>query len=408
MSLYRTIIALTDALDLVGIDEVFHGKRVAIMAHAIAEAMDWPPEERMQILQAGMLHDCGVSRTNEHNCLTAEMEWSGAEIHCLCGESYLLACPPLAHFAPLIRWHHTRWHDMPLELPETIRLQSNLIFLADRIDVLQAPYLSGSNAQQSKILVAYPQIIAQIEALSGSLFAPELVAACRRAAGNEAFWLSQESAYLDEELERLGNANGEAPLAMEVTLDLARLFARVVDAKSEFTREHSLGVAKLARYLASLYPECSEHLDMVEAAGLLHDLGKLRLPDAILDKPGPLTADERAQVKRHAYDSFRILDRVFPDTPIPHWAGQHHEELHGHGYPFHLQGAKLDLEARIIAVADVFQALSQNRPYRGRLAAEAVFAQLQEFVANDKLDAAIVDMVGRHLETCYRIALAPE
>ncbi len=162
LSLQRAITSLTSALDFVGVDEVHHGKRVALMALGIASELGWDRASCRDLLYAGMLHDCGVSRTREHRQLTETLEWEGAEEHCLRGEEFLLACPPLAQFAPVVRWHHTRWEQLQrLAIPPDTRLWANLIFLADRADVLLAPYFSGQSLK-NEILWEYPAITRRI------------------------------------------------------------------------------------------------------------------------------------------------------------------------------------------------------------------------------------------------------
>ncbi len=407
LRLHQVIIGLTHALDFVGIDEVQHGKRVAVMAEAIARELGWSKKERDFILQAGMLHDCGVSQTREHHDLTDGLEWQGAMAHCLRGEHYLLECPPLDKFATVIRWHHTRWEALPAELAEDVRIATNLIFLADRLDVLQAPYITGEAGMKNTILWEYPAIIERVRGLANSFFAPDLVDAFANTAASEAFWLSMDPVYLDEDIAKFVTEE-DRTLSIRDMLDIANLFARVVDAKSAYTHDHSRRVAKIARYLAECEGRSGEVLDLIETAGLLHDLGKLRVPDYIIDKPGPLDREERARVTRHAYDSYRILHQVFGGTPIAYWAGAHHENLLGTGYPFHRSGKQLDLEARIIGVADIFQALAQTRPYRGSMSRDDVFAELNELVHAGRVDSEVVEMLGRELDACYALATTEE
>ncbi len=403
LRLHQVIVGLTYALDLVGVDEVRHGKRVAVMAEAIARELGWSDMEREFILHAGMLHDCGVSQTREHHDITEGLEWQGVAAHCLRGERYLIECPPLAEFASVVRWHHTRWEHLPATLPENTRMAANLIFLADRLDVLQAPYIHGEAGRQNTILWEYPAIIERVRGLAGSFFSPVLVEAFARAAATEAFWLAMDPGYLDEDIMRFATVS-DGRLSMRDILDIANLFARVVDAKSAYTHDHSRRVARIARYLAEREGRSGETLDLIEAAGLLHDLGKLRVPDCIIDKPGPLDRHERASITRHAYDSFRILRNVFGGTPIAYWAGAHHENLLGTGYPFHRQEQQLDMEARIISVADIFQAFAQIRPYRGQMSRDEVFAQMTALAKSGRVDSEVVEMLGRELDACYALA----
>ena len=402
IDLHNAITALTGALDLVGIDEVRHGKRVAIMARAIAMHLNWSPGECLSILYSGMLHDCGVSRIHEHHKLTETLEWDGAEDHCIRGADYLSACQPLAHLATEVRYHHTRWEHLPeMSLEPGHCLRTNLLFLSDRIDVLQVPFLNNGS-----VLLEYPAIIARINTLSGTLFAPELVDAFSEIADVEAFWLAMEPEYLDEDLRNIGSHIPAALLDIPALKELARLFSRVVDAKSPYTDEHSQRVAHIALQLALDFGIHGYELELIEIAGLLHDIGKLRVSEDIIEKPGKLSPEERATMHRHSYDTFRILQRVFEGSRIPIWAGFHHETLIGDGYPFKNDNKELDLECRIISVADIFQALAQNRPYRHSMSLDYILNDLQERVLAGRLDATVVAKLAENAEHYYRLAVA--
>ncbi len=401
---HRAICALTSVLDFVGIDEVQHGKRVAWMAESIARELGWSDDELGFAFYAGMVHDCGVSRASEHRKLTDSLLWSGSEEHCLRGENYLLECAPLRRFAPVVRWHHTPWQAlMAQDLPERIRLHANLVFLADRVDVLQAPHLNTRHVDDA-ILMARDQLVETVRGYTTQLFAPQLVEAFVSVARRESFWLAMDPFYLLEYLENYRLASPVSDLGGAEVLALARLFARVVDAKSPFTHEHSVRVAKVARRLFELAHGDPGQIDSFEVAALLHDIGKLRVPDEILDKPGPLNRAERAMISRHSYDTFRILNRVFPDSPIPSWAASHHENLLGTGYPFHRRAGEIDVATRVLSVADVLQALSQDRPYRGRLGSHDVGMHLEAMGDEGKLDREIVSLSLLNLEELYHLA----
>ena len=405
VNLQRAISALTGALDFVGIDEVHHGKRVALMAASIAQEMQWPQRRCEEMLYAGMIHDCGVSRMKEHRAITEMLEWEGAEEHCLRGEKFLLACSPLARFSALVRWHHTRWETLlSQDIDPDVRIEANLIFLADRADVLLAPYFAGASLK-NEILWEYPRIVERIASLAGTLFCPELVEAFCRAAGRESFWLAMDPAYIEDEVEEHFGRALPVELDTAEALALAGLFARTVDAKSSYTLEHSTRVAKIARHLAEISGIHGEHLDQVEIAGLLHDLGKLRVPEEIIDKPGPLSREERAFVMRHSYDTGHLLKKVFPKLPIADWAAMHHENLLGTGYPFHRQAKVIPREARLISVADIFQALSQERPYRGHIGKAEVMARIENLCEQGRIDGELVALFRANVDHCYVLAV---
>src|SRR5512139_2261186 len=138
INLRQAVCALAKALNLVGIDEQQHGERVAYTAVEIARQLGWGGRQVDDIFVAGLLHDCGVSSARTHRALTAEMDWKGAELHCVLGERYLGQFRPTAHLAPVVRYHHTHWEELAgSNLDPDVALAANLIFLADRIDVLR-------------------------------------------------------------------------------------------------------------------------------------------------------------------------------------------------------------------------------------------------------------------------------
>jgi putative nucleotidyltransferase with HDIG domain len=153
---------------------------------------------------------------------------------------------------------------------------------------------------------------------------------------------------------------------------ICEAFADVVDAKSPFTFRHSVGVTNAATLIARELGLPNETLNMVRRAALLHDIGKLGISNSILDKPGKLTDGERSTIEGHPDMSRRILERVGAFRRLAVVAGEHHERLDGTGYPDHKVADVLSLESRIIGVADVYGALSEDRPYRGGLAMEKI------------------------------------
>jgi putative nucleotidyltransferase with HDIG domain len=157
---------------------------------------------------------------------------------------------------------------------------------------------------------------------------------------------------------------------------ICEAFADVVDAKSSFTFRHSVGVTAAAGSIARRLGLSPERQQLVNRAALLHDLGKLRVPNSILDKPSPLTASEWLVVQEHPHLTQEILSRIASFHELAQIAGAHHERLDGSGYPHRLTADQLSLEARIIAVADVYGALTEDRPYRPGMTHEDALALL--------------------------------
>jgi len=213
---------------------------------------------------------------------------------------------------------------------------------------------------------------------SGRWFDPALVEALLAEAGEDGLWedLSRKDPW--REVSRL-EPDDRALKATPERVDLvARAFAEIIDAKSPFTYRHSEGVARVAVAMAeraSLGPE--ETRDLMRAS-LLHDIGKLAISSRILDKPGSLTDEEYEEIKRHPKLTYDILYRVGPFRPIAETAANHHEKLDGSGYHRGIGAEDLDLPSRILAVADIYDALSAERPYHKALPREKVLDILRE------------------------------
>jgi len=399
VDLWQLVYTLSDALDLVGVDDRYHGKRVAVMAVTMGETLGWGPEKLDILFFGGLLHDCGVSSTRVHKRLVTELDWEGVEEHCERGSTLLAKFKPLSHLAPLIQHHHTHWKILARkDLSQQVALMSNLIYLADRVDALA----SGHYGQD--LLLARRDIRSTVGRYRGTFFASELVQAFLSVSTKEAFWLSLEPNHIkasarvwmpEATLQELGSAD---------TRQLANIFANIVDAKSPFTAEHSRGVAQLSRWLAECSQLPADICDQLEIAGLLHDIGKLMVPDEILDKPGDLDATELAIIRQHSFETYEILKQIRGFEEIAGWAAYHHESLNGRGYPFHLNKDDLGIEARIVAASDVFQALSQKRPYRPSLSRRKILRKMQYRVRTGRLDKDLVGLVESNLDDCWQAA----
>ncbi|MFA6314158.1 MAG: HD domain-containing phosphohydrolase [Sterolibacterium sp.] len=402
VDLRHVIYALSDALDLVGIDDVGHGKRVGIMAATCGRTLGFSEAETTFLFDLGMLHDIGVSSTKTHGHLVAEFDWNNAQVHCEVGYALLRDFGPLAAMALPIRYHHTHWDKLRdrADLDPAIARQANLVFLVDRVDALSAPhYADGS------LMAERGRIREQIKASAGSFFDLALVEGFLAASASEAFWLQLEPRGIQAIMQDMLARHEPCVASTPELKQLAGIFSLIVDAKSSFTAEHSLGVARLARHIAERMGVKPENCDKIEIAGLLHDLGKLRIPDGILDKPGQLDEHERNIINAHSFETFQILRNIKGFEEIAPWAAYHHEQPDGGGYPFHIRNIDLPLEARILRVADIFQAMAQDRPYRKGLSANAILAFLGELVAQGRIEAGIVATLAQDMPAAMAAAL---
>ncbi len=172
----------------------------------------------------------------------------------------------------------------------------------------------------------------------------------------------------------------------EASIDrICAAFASIVDAKSPFTYRHSLNVTAVASAIATELNLSPTRAKTIRRAALLHDVGKLSVPNSILDKNGKLTEDEWTVVHRHPGISGDFLRRIPTFNHVAQLAEQHHERLDGTGYPFGLRDAQLSLESRIIALADCYTAMAEDRPYRSGMPRDRIFALLAKEIPR-KLD----------------------
>ncbi|MCJ2022781.1 HD-GYP domain-containing protein [Methylobacterium sp. J-067] len=208
--------------------------------------------------------------------------------------------------------------------------------------------------------------LAEVPARSGTWFDPEIVACFEAVAADPAFWETLASPDVETAVLALAPAS---PIVVDEDYldDIARAFAQIIDAKSPFTCGHSERVAVYADMIAAELGCTLERRRWLKRAALLHDVGKLGVSNAILDKNGKLDEAEWRDMRNHASLSETILTRVAAFRELARIGGDHHERLDGKGYPRGLAGEAIPFETRIVSVADVFDALTADRPYRAAM-----------------------------------------
>ena len=198
----------------------------------------------------------------------------------------------------------------------------------------------------------------------GRWFDPEIVDAFVAAARDRGFWAGLSDARLDRDLLTLVPAGLEIPTDDALLDRIADAFALIIDAKSPFTFAHSARVAEYALAINDRLGDRAVEPVRLRRAALLHDIGKLTVPNTILDKPARLDPSERAAVEQHPTYTLSLLQRVPVFSAFADDAANHHEWVDGRGYSRGLSGAALSPTARILAVADVLEALTADRPYQ--------------------------------------------
>jgi putative nucleotidyltransferase with HDIG domain len=230
----------------------------------------------------------------------------------------------------------------------------------------------------------------------GSWFDPGLVEALESFEHDRQFWSAVRNVDQLQSVADLEPAE-RVLMADEVRLDrVAQAFARVIDAKSPYTALHSVGVADIAVAIGDGLGFRPDELVILRRAALLHDIGKLGVSNRILDKPGRLTEGEMARMRKHTSYTLEILSRVRRFAEFAELAAAHHERLDGSGYHMGLKGRELDQPARVLAVADVCEALSAERPYRRALGFDEVLVLMRRQVGTALCPVAFEVLAGMH------------
>jgi HD-GYP domain-containing protein (c-di-GMP phosphodiesterase class II) len=378
---------MTNTIDLVSPVLADHHNRVGVIAYALGNQMGLSEEERIDLHFAGNLHDIGaLSLTDRVRLLT----FDGCETfqHEETGALLLEMFEPLAHLGQLVRFHHARWEDGAGEVRggSEVPLGSHILHLADRISVLIGA-LDGIN-----LLTRVPDIRKKIKKASGRMFAPTLVEAFNDLSVRESFWLGIAFPGHNRAFERRTHVRSFT-LDTEGILGLSRMFARIIDFRSRFTATHSCGVAASAEALARLSGRSVADCAQMRIAGLLHDLGKLAVPAELLEKPADLSEAERAVIRSHTYFTRRALENISAFDTITSWGADHHERVDGKGYPYHVGGDNLSNGSRIMAVSDVFTAITEDRPYRAGMDRSAAQKVLKSMADHSALDHDIVEIL---------------
>lgn len=236
---------------------------------------------------------------------------------------------------------------------------------------------------------------------SGTWFNPALVDIFNLVASRRSFWEGLDAADLQERIFDLEPANYIRQADEDYLDDIAAAFAKVIDSKSPFTSGHSERVTIFADLIAEQMGYTAMQRRWLKRAALLHDIGKLGVSNSVLDKPGKLTDDEYDQIKLHPVYSAKILANISVFSDIAPVAGGHHERLDGNGYRLGLKGEEIDLDTRIVTVADIFDALTADRPYRTAMpVSKAIKIMAEEF--KEAIDPVCFDALKNALEKIDR------
>jgi HD-GYP domain-containing protein (c-di-GMP phosphodiesterase class II) len=376
---------IAQALDMVEIAylgvSTNHGKRIAVLINAMGRYLSMDEVCLSDLISCAMLHDNALTeyillqqgREDESPCL---------KLHCELGQQNVDTLPFRGDIQGFLLYHHERADGLGLfGKPEgTYPLGAELIAAADMLDAER--HLQRIVSQELPVLREH--IVRDIHRRFTGRAGEALLAVL-----NDPMLASLRD---DRIAETFGGTMVPWSIDIEdpAIIAIGGFIARIIDHKSRFTRVHTLQIANRSWLMADYYGYDGGQKNQLFLAAALHDLGKLTIPSEILEKPGPLNPDEFEIIKTHIVHTRTLLTNVEGLGPIAEWASNHHEKLNGKGYPQGKTAAELDFNSRLMACIDVYQAVSEERPYHPRRSHTETMPILYAMTAKGELDPSIV------------------
>lgn len=365
-----------------------HGKRVAYISVRMAEYWAIQSDALQDLAICALLHDNALTQYISEelkNNSDIDLSEEKTNLHCIYGEKNISKIPFKTDVSNVILYHHEHadgtgpfqktWQETPLF--------ARIIHLADMIDIIGNS--KDFNEQRWDFICQY------LSKNKDRLFDSECVDAFLKAFSKESFQALREDSF-ESELWKIIPREKQY-FDWETCKNVADFFAKIVDYKSPFTSMHSIGVAEKAALFSKYIGFDSISVQKMYLAGALHDIGKMAIGNEILEKPDKLTDDEFSKMKNHAGYTYLILSEVNDFEEIRDWAALHHEKLNGKGYPFGKTADELNEPERIMACIDIYQALTEDRPYKKGLSHDKACGILDDMAQKGFVDSDISNKI---------------
>jgi putative nucleotidyltransferase with HDIG domain len=362
-----------------------HTVRVAEGCVLIGAKLDFDRKTLQRMYFAGLLHDIGkisipLEILRKRSALSAE-EFQIVQNHSVEGSRIIASLPELDKLALWIRWHHERWDGSgyPDKLAgDEIPLEVQILSAMDCFDSLRTPRMDRN-------AVSTDEAFAILNEYKGTHFNPQIVDLIFDMNREKTLvpgksskqFLDLKKMHLDVTI--MENEEGYLEYYGAAGLyPVLKLFAQVIDAKHHYTSGHSLRVAILSKYIAEQMGFKTEELMKIEIAGLMHDAGKISIPNEILDKKTPPTDDEWEIIKQHPIHSSEIVKKISLFDDISHIVYSHHIWADGRGYPLKHSDETIEVLSQIISIADAYDAITTERAYSKIETPETAYALIRD------------------------------
>jgi len=397
-NLNQFLLAVSDALDFVEINTLgstsYHSKRVAYIALRLADFYILSDKEKFDLCSFSILHDNGLSEEDTVNKFENDPKKENLSIfeqytqHCEIGERNIIDFPFLSNHNNIVKYHHENFDGTGFYKlkGEQIPLLSQIIALADTVDNIF--HFENPSIENREKIVKF------INDKTNTLYSPQLVKNFNNLASKPAFWFDLQSNNL-EKLVLNKTTDFTMNIELEDLVKLSSIFSRIIDSNSSFTSRHSSGLTQKVEEMCNFYEyEKEKTMKMIIAANL-HDLGKLAVPNKILDKQSALTKKEFEIIKCHTYYTRQALEKISGFEDIVEWAANHHEKLDGNGYPYGFDANRLCFDSRLMGCLDIYQALTEERPYRKSMSHKDTMNILLDHGSKGYIDERIVNDINK-------------
>ncbi len=373
--------------ELIGIAS-HHSKRVAYICLILGENLGFNELQLNDLAVCAVLHDNALTEYIHEEGINGidvvnDKDKINAGVHCVLGEDNLKNFPFNGDVSGAILYHHENsdgsgpfgktWFETPI--------YAQLIHIADRID---AEFNLGFLTEEK-----YEKILKYLNENKNIEFYEDYVDMFIENLSYDVLLKMKDfeiEILLEEKIPRVCKE-----YSLEQIIIFSDFFANIIDYKSEFTMRHSVNIAKKAAIMAKYYSCDEETTTKLYFAGAVHDIGKLVIDKDILEKPDKLTENEYIYMQNHAYYTYEILRRIRGLEDIASWASMHHEKLNGSGYPFGKTADELGFKERLMACLDIYQALTETRPYKEGLKHDKAISILKNMAQNNFIDESIVN-----------------
>ncbi len=389
------VAACSYALDCVETELVHvtsrHAKRVAYMSVCVAEQLGICGKDLQDLAVYALLHDNALTQYIQeelHSNLTDMKEMPRIGVHCSIGEENIQGFPFHTDVKNVILYHHENADGSgPFgKKSEEVPLFSRIIHLCDLLD--------QACCRKAFTTETWEWAKDVLKRIRGTMVDEECAEALERIFSEE-YFLSLGGNFEASLWNKVPRQKQE--LDFSQIKKLAGFFAKIVDYKSPFTSTHSIGVAERAEKLSRYMGFDEETVQKMYLAGALHDIGKVAVGNEILEKPDRLTDAEFAVMKHHAAYTYNILSEIDDFEEIRDFAAFHHERLDGTGYPFGKDASELNVQERMMACIDIYQALTESRPYKKGMSHERACEILKNMADKGWLDMDIIDKIEMSL-----------